>query len=287
MNEEKTKINWYPGHMEKTKREIAKLLPIIDIVYELIDARIPYSSKIVDINNLIRNKIRILIMTKKDLCELELTNKWVKYYEKEGYNVLLLDLNDQNDYKKIITLTEKLVKEINEKRALKGLKPKEIKSLVIGIPNVGKSTLINKMAGKKVANVGNQPGVTKVNSWLKTKYNLLILDTPGILWPKISEGDNAFNLASMTAIKNTVLPIDEVAYYILKMLNDYYPEVLKTRYNLTSFNDENIEESYLIIAERLGAFLKNKEIDYDKISNIVINDIKNEYIKGVTFDRGI
>ncbi len=287
MNENKTNINWYPGHMKKTKTEIAKLLPIIDIVYELIDARIPYSSKIVDIDNLIKNKMKILIMTKKDLCDSEITNKWLKYYEDKGYNVLLLDLNNNNDYKKVMDLTEKLCKEINERRALKGLKSKEIKSLVIGIPNVGKSTLINKLASKKVANVGNMPGVTKSSTWLKTKYNVLVLDTPGILWPKISNQDVALNLAAMTAIKQEVLPIEDVAYYILKMLSDYYPNILKERYNLNKFDQENIEDSYQILAQKLGAFLKNKEIDYDKISNIVINDIKNEYVKGITFDRGI
>lgn len=275
-----TNINWYPGHMKKTKDELKKVMPFVDVVYEIIDARIPYSSKINDVDNIIRNKTKILIMSKKDLCDIDVTNLWVKYYEDMGYKVLLIDLNDQNDYKKITNLTNDLVKYINEKRKSNGLKEKEIKACVLGIPNVGKSTLINKLAGRKVSKVGNLPGVTKNLTWLKTKYKLLILDTPGILWPKFDDETIAFNLASMTAIKEDVLPIGDVAYYILKMLKMYYPDILKSRYKIDDLNDECFD----IIAKNIGA-ISNNSVDYPRVYKMIINDIKQEYIKGITFDR--
>ena len=280
MNEDKTNINWYPGHMKKTKDELKKVMPYIDIVYEVIDARIPYSSKIKDIDSIIRNKTRILIMSKKDLCDINVTNSWIKYYEEMGYKVLLIDLNDQNDYKKITLLTNDLVSHINEKRKANGLKEKEIKACVLGIPNVGKSTLINKLAGKKVSKVGNLPGVTKSLTWLKTKYKLLILDTPGILWPKFDDEKVAFNLASMTAIKEDVLPIGDIAYYILNTLGKYYPEILNSRYKI----DKVTDDSFDIIAKNIGA-ISNGEVDYTRVYKMIINDVKQEYIKGSTFDR--
>lgn len=279
-NLNKTNINWYPGHMKKTKDELKKVMPYIDIVYEVIDARIPYSSKIKDIDSIIRNKTRILIMSKKDLCDINVTNSWIKYYEEMGYKVLLIDLNDQNDYKKITLLTNDLVSHINEKRKANGLKEKEIKACVLGIPNVGKSTLINKLAGKKVSKVGNLPGVTKSLTWLKTKYKLLILDTPGILWPKFDDEKVAFNLASMTAIKEDVLPIGDIAYYILNTLGKYYPEILNSRYKI----DKVTDDSFDIIAKNIGA-ISNGEVDYTRVYKMIINDVKQEYIKSITFDR--
>ena len=274
-----TSINWYPGHMKKTKDEIKKIMPIVDIVYEIIDARIPYSSKIKDIDSLIKNKEQILIMTKKDLCDVNETNKWVKYYEEKGYNVLLVQLNDNNDYKKIIDLSNKIVQKINQKRIDNGMKVKEIKAVVVGAPNVGKSTLINLLAGKKVAKTGNMPGVTKSNVWLKTKYKILILDTPGILWPKFDEEKVAFNLCAFSAIKEEVIPHQDIAYYILNTLSVRYPNILKERFKIEEVN----EESFDIIGKNIGAS-KNDEIDYKRVYKYIINEIKSEHIKGITFD---
>ena len=282
MGENKTNINWYPGHMEKTKRELVKLNPLVDFVLELIDSRIPYSSKIVGINKIIKNKPRLLVMTKSDLCDRIETEKWVKFYENKNEKVILVDLQDNKDYKKLLAELDKFSDEINKVRAKKGLKPKALRGLVIGIPNVGKSTLINKLANRKVAGVGNIPGFTKSLTWLKAG-NTLLLDSPGILWPKLDSEEVALNLASMSAIKIEVLPVYDVAVHILEKLAKYYPEKLK-RYGLDELSSD-YEYNYAQIAKRIGATSKQGEIDYNKVSTFIINDLKLGNMKGITFDR--
>ena len=283
-NSQKANINWYPGHMAKTKRLIKEHLNLIDVVYEVIDARIPYSSKIVDIDSYIENKPKLLIMTKTDLCDMEETNKWVKYYENNGYKVIKTDLINNFNIKEIINATNELMENINNNRIEKGMQKKKTRVLVVGIPNAGKSTLINRLVSKKVANVGNKPGVTKNLNWIRINDELELLDSPGILWPKFEDQKVAYNLASLTAIKEEILPISEVVCYILKMLYTYYPDILKERYGLTSL-DEDFIEAFDTIGRARGCLVKGGIVDDDKVCDIVLSDIKNGLLKGITFDR--
>lgn len=284
MNENKTNINWYPGHMAKTKRQIKEKIDLIDIVYEVLDSRIPISSKIKDIDDIVKNKPRILIMTKSDLCDLNKTNKHIKYYEELGYKVVLVDLINNKNLDKIKTVTDEVLNEINKKREEKGLKIRTARALIIGIPNVGKSTLINRLAGKKVVNVGDKPGVTKQLSWIRISKDVDLLDSPGILWPKIDNELQAFNLACFSAIKEEILPNDELACYILKYMFDNYKDNLKERYGLTTLDEEDFSEAYEVIGRKRGCILKGNEVDYDKVSNLIIKDLKEGYLGKVTFD---
>lgn len=287
-NEEKSfqkgSINWYPGHMAKTKREIKEKLDLIDIVYEVIDARMPKSSKIVDIDDLIKDKPRILIMTKYDLCDKKETDKFISYYENLGYQVIPVDLMSGTNVKKIIEASEEVLKEENEKRKAKGLKPRNIRALILGVPNAGKSTLINRLVGKKSAGVGNKPGFTKSLSWIRIHKNIDLLDTPGILWPKLEDQESAHVLASFSSIKEEILNEDQIAAFILKKLYALYPKALEERYGIDELDDDLIE-AYDIIASRRGALTKGGVADYERVSRIILQDFKNGYFGPITFDR--
>ena len=275
-------INWYPGHMAKTKREMKEKLDLIDIVFEIIDARIPKSSKNIDVDSLIKNKPRVLIMTKLDLCDEVETKKWIKYYEEKGYKVIALDLINNPNLNLIYNKTSKLQNELNKKRHEKGLKERRIRALIVGIPNVGKSTLINRLVGKKVTNVGNKPGITKQLEWIRINNELELLDTPGILWPKFEDQEAALNLAAMTAIKEEILDIEEVAIYIINTMLKLYPDNIKNRYNLTDTSDIVIILDQ--IGKKIGA-IRNKETDYDKVYTTVLKDLREGYLGKVTFDK--
>ena len=287
-NEEKSfqkgSINWYPGHMAKTKREIREKLNLIDIMYEIIDARMNKSSKIVDIDDLIKNKPRLLIMTKYDLCDKNETNKFIKYYEDLGYQVIPVDLMSGTNVSKIIDASEEVLKEENEKRKAKGLKPRNIRALILGVPNAGKSTLINRLVGKKSAGVGNKPGFTKSLSWIRIHKNIDLLDTPGILWPKLEDQESAHILASFSSIKEEILNEDQIAFFILRKLYELYPKALEERYGISEL-DEDLIEAYDMIASRRGALTKGGVADYERVSRIILQDFKNGYFGPITFDR--
>jgi len=284
MNENKTNINWYPGHMAKTRKEITSIISMVDIVIEVIDARIPLSSRIPDLSKLTREKKSIIVFNKYDLCDKDETDKWIKKYTAEGSVCVTCDSKNSNDYKKIINEVNKLMIEINDKRKKKGLLPKKAKCIVIGVPNVGKSTLINKFAGKNILGVGNKPGVTKNLSTIKINDNIDLVDTPGILWPKFQSQFLALNLSSMTIVKEDILSTIDVAIHILSMLDKYYPEILKNNFGIDHYNNDEVEELFEKISKNKNIPV-NGEVDYDRVSLVILNSIKQEKIKNITFDR--
>ena len=279
MNENKTNINWYPGHMAKTKREIKEKLEFIDIVYEVIDARMPRSSRIVDLDEIIGNKPRIIIATKYDLCDKVVTDKMLSEYKDVVIKCNLKE--NSNILKEIVSKTENLLKDINDKRIEKGLSRRNYRALVVGVPNAGKSTLINRLAGKNIAQTGNIAGVTKNLSWIKLNKDLELLDTPGILWPKIENRDQALNLASLTSIKEDILDKEEIARYIISFLKDNYPDILVNKYKI----DLNSEDLFEDIGRRRGCLMKGNIVDYEKVYTLIINDLKEGRIKNITFDK--
>lgn len=284
-NEEELKlndINWYPGHMAKAKREIKEKLDFIDIVYEIIDARMPLSSRI-PLDEFTKNKEKIIIVTKYDLCDKTRTDEILKKLPEE--HILTFDLKSSNkqDINNLIKLTNAILKPLNDQRVKKGLKPRTFRALVVGAPNVGKSTLINRIRGKNVQITGNKAGVTKSLTWIKISNTIELLDTPGILYPKITSKEVGFNLASLASINENILNKEEISNYIITTLKNNYPSILENRYNikLTSYENEDI---FNLIGKSTNSYKKGMELDRERIYTIIMNDLKEGRIKNITFD---
>ena len=279
MNENKTNINWYPGHMAKAKRELKENMPLIDIVYEVIDARMPLSSKVVDIDDIIKDKPKILVVSKYDICDKSITDKLLEKYK--DYNIAKCDLLNGN-INELINKTKELSNKINQDRTTKGLKPRKVRVVVVGSPNVGKSTLINKLVGKKAVQTGNIPGVTKTLGWIRINNDIELMDSPGILWPKLENQENAHILAALSSIKEEILDQEDIARFIINKLSELYPDRLKERYNLDNIA---LATNYDDIAKKRGLLLKGGLIDYDKVYLTIIRDLKDSKFGNVTLDR--
>lgn len=276
-------INWYPGHMKKTRESIEKNLPLVDIVFELIDARIPISSRNPIIDDILGNKPRIVILNKSDLASEEGNKVWEEFFLKKNLITVCINALSGKGIDRLIKLSNELYKEKRHGFEKKGIINKPIRVMILGIPNVGKSTLINTLAKKKSAKTGNKPGITKSNQWIKTKSNLELLDTPGILWPKFEDKRVGLHLAFTGAIKDEILDIETLALKLIEILAKNFPNLLKNRYNVEIDN-----KSYLQVMEEIGrkrgALIKGGEIDYTKTSNIILDEFRKGIIGRITLE---
>ena len=277
-------INWFPGHMKKTQREIKENLKLVDAVIEIRDARIPASSANPVIDKLVGNKPRLILLNKSDLTEPKVTKEWIKHLTKE--NVMAIEVNclKGSGLQKIKPALNELLKEKHERLRGKGLKVIMTRVMVVGIPNVGKSTFINKMARNNIAQTGDRPGVTKSKRWIKTSMDIEMLDTPGVLWPKFKDDETALNLAFTGAIKDEIMDIEDLAYRLIERLQEFYPDNLIERYKIDTVYDNPLETMDAIAIKR-GAIMKGREIDYNRISVIILDEFRGGKIGNISLER--
>ena len=275
-------FQWYPGHMTKAKRQMQEDIKLIDLVIELVDARIPLSSRNPDIDELGKNKYRLILMNKADLADKEQTKKWAEYFKSKGFFVVSLDARTKNSMKSITDIVMEACKEKIERDRKRGIKNRPVRAMVVGIPNVGKSTFINSYAEKACAKTGNKPGVTKGKQWIRLNKNVELLDTPGILWPKFEDQMVGLRLALIGSIKDEILNIDELAMELIKYLIKNYSGIINARYEV----DESKELTDIIvdIAKNRNCLLKGGEPDYSKAAALVIDDFRSGKMGCITLE---
>lgn len=276
-------INWYPGHMKKTKEMVQNNLKLVDVVIELLDARIPLSSKNPEIDKLAHNKPRVVVLNKSDLSDRTKLNKWISYYQSKGIKAIPVDTLKGSGVNKIVEECKNVTKEKMDALKEKGRKERAIRVMIVGVPNVGKSSLINKLTGRKSTQTGDRPGVTKGKQWVRLKGNLELLDTPGILWPKFEDQNIALNLAFTRAIKDEILDIDTLGLKFIEKMSKIEPEKLKDRYKLDSLGEEPLETMEMIGRKR-GFILGKNELDYTRIAKTVLNEFREGKLGKITLE---
>jgi ribosome biogenesis GTPase A len=273
-------INWYPGHMKKTRELIQENLKMVDIVVEVVDARIPVSSRNPIIDELIKTKRRIMILNKSDLADGRGNEVWVEYFRKQGYDVLSMNCMTGNGVPKLLKLLTSIQDAKNEDKILK----KSLRMMIVGVPNVGKSSLINRLTGKKSAKTGNKPGVTRGKQWLNLENGMQLLDTPGILWPKFEDPKAGLDLAFCGSIKDEILDVASLALELIKLLQEDYPELLTERYKLEDVGETGLETMEKIAAKR-GFIQSGKRIDYERTGRTVLDEFRAGTIGRITLER--
>jgi len=277
-------INWYPGHMKKTKDLIIESMKLVDIVVELLDARIPISSRNPQIDELIGDKPKIVILNKYDLTDHAVLDEWIAYYKELGVKAIPINSLSGSGLNNLLNEIKVTTQDKVDKMIAKGRTPRPIRCMIVGIPNVGKSSIINKLAGKKSAKTGNKPGVTKGKQWIRLRKDLELFDTPGILWPKIDDLEVGLNLAYSGAIKDEILDIEDIAYKFLTLMKERYPECLKERYKLESLPEETLDLMDMIGRKR-GCLKQRNEIDYNKVANIVLDEFRKGVLGKISLER--
>ncbi|WP_392456253.1 ribosome biogenesis GTPase YlqF [Chryseomicrobium aureum] len=276
-------IQWFPGHMAKARREVTENLKLVDIVFELVDARLPVSSRNPMLEQIVHQKTKLMILTKADMADERETAKWIEYYATQGIQAVAINSFEGKDLQKVLKETRVLLKPKFDRMKSRGMKPRAIRAMILGIPNVGKSTLINRFAKKNIARTGNTPGVTKSQQWIKIAKELELLDTPGILWPKFEDQQIGFKLALSGAIKDAVLRMEDLAVYALRFLEAHYPERLQERFQLETVGDD-LEQVFNHIGQLRKVYATGGEVDYDAVAELIVRDVRNEHLGRLTFD---
>ena len=276
-------FQWYPGHMTKAKRQMQEDIKLIDVVIELVDARIPYSSKNPDIDELAKNKSRIILLNKHDLADQKVTDAWKSYYEKKGWFVALVNSKSGSGVKSVHEVIKQACQEKIERDRKRGILNRPIRAMIVGIPNVGKSTFINSFAGKACTKTGNKPGVTKGKQWIKLNKNVELLDTPGILWPKFEDQLVGMRIAFIGSINDDILNPTDLCYELCNFLHRVYPGVLANKYGIDEGDSgfENLE----LIAKKRACLLKGGALDLVKAANFVLDDFRNGRIARITLEH--